>query len=114
MPLLGLLWGATGFTSLGRYLMIGIAALFAMGFVVSGITAPYKRDIKRLETTNKDLILASEQKDAQLAAHELRVEEDRKTQELFDVEIKGWLASRSAACRVTDAELRKLVAAAAR
>lgn len=92
---------------------LGSAIGFAKGYDFAD-TQALKATIVSLEKDRKDLLLASEQKDAQLAAHEFRVEEDRKTQELFDVEIKGWLASRSAACRVTADELRKLTAAAAR
>ncbi len=112
--------------------MMGILSIFAnplaaaglafvlgtgFGFVKGFDAADTKRlqsIIVSLEKDRSDLISASEQKDAQLSAHEVRVEEDRATQEKFDAEIKTMLSSRLVACRLSDAELRKLTSAAAR
>lgn len=47
--MIGMLWGAAGLTSLGKYLLIGVAGLFAMGWMVNGITAPYRAQVAGLK-----------------------------------------------------------------
>jgi hypothetical protein len=117
MPFLGLLWGASGLTSLGKYLAIGFAGLLAMGFVVNSITAPYKRQVKALENHNRELALASEQKDAQIEQDRARAEDDHLKQQAFDAEIQRVLANatdRSTDCRLSAERLRLLRGLAAR
>ncbi len=111
MPLLTLLWGASGLTAIGRYLIIGAVALGLLGYVVNNITAPYKRQIEALETQNKELRVASEQKDAQITANQARFEEDLAKETAIAAEIKGFLdapASKSDACRLSDRQLQLL------
>jgi hypothetical protein len=92
---------------------LGAGLGFVKGYDAAD-TQNLRATIVSLEKDRKDLISAAEQKDAQLAAHELRVEEDRSTQEKFDAEVKAWMSHRPASCRIDAAELRKLNSAAAR
>ncbi len=108
MPLLGLLWGASGITSLGRYLIIGAAIVGVSGYVVNNITAPYKRELAAAKFQNLRLVKASADKDAQIEADRTRYEEDRKSQEQFDAEIQKVLRGRTSACTLSAAELRDL------
>ncbi len=115
MPLFGLLWGVTGLTAVGRYLIIGVAGLFALGFVVNGIVAPYKRDIARLEGQNKKLLddnakserLAEEDSSLASADEQELASLRQKVREFTDA-----AASRGDTCRLSPVELQQLKSAA--
>lgn len=117
MPLLGLLWGSAGLTAIGKYLLIAVAGLFFAGWAVSGITAPYKREIAALENDKKQLLIAAEQKDAQIEANRKRYEDDLARESAVQDEIKRFVNAASAkpdACRLSAEQLRFLSSIAAR
>jgi len=117
MPLIGLLWGSTGLTAIGKYLLIAVAGLAFAGWAVSGITAPYKREIAALENDKKQLIIAAEQKEAQLEASRKRYEDDLAKEAALQGEIKRFFDAspvKSDACRLTAEQLRFLSSIAAR
>lgn len=117
MPLIGLLWGATGLTAIGKYLIIAVAALGFAGWAVSGITAPYKREIAALENDKKQLLVAAEQKDAQIEAGRKRFEDDLAKEAALQGEIKRFFDAspvKSDACRLSPEQLRFLSSIAAR
>lgn len=108
MPLLSLLWGAGGLTSLGKYLIIGVIGLGLAGWAVNGITAPYKDQIRLLNKQNQDLVLASKQKDAQIEADRKQYEEDRARLDTLEAEIEKVShaeSTKSDACRLSSEQL---------
>ncbi len=111
MPLLGLLWGASGLTSVGRYLMIGVAGLFAAGILVNGITAPYKREIASLKNHVRDVEQAADKR-AKILEEDSKLAEAQEEEVLrLRSQIKGILDATPApspACKLSSVQLQQL------
>lgn len=117
MPLLGLLWGASGLTSVGRYLIIGVAGLFALGLLVNGIVAPYKREISSLRAYNKQLEQAAEKSAKILAEDSELAEAQALSRAAFDAEAQKVRNESNVSpdtCRLSPERLRQLRKLAAR
>jgi hypothetical protein len=111
MQLVGLLWGAAGLTTIGKYLIIGVAALLAMGWMVNGITAPYRSEISRLNNDIAGLHEAARKRAELEAKDAARAEADAAEKERLEAQLEA-IAHESrlspGACRLSSVELERL------
>lgn len=111
MPLLSLLWGASGLTAIGRYLALGTAALFAMGLIVNSITAPYKREIAGLQQQAVNLREAAEKLNRQIEEDAKLAESQAESRAAYEAELeKVFHAPQTGnpGCKLTGERLQQL------